>query len=88
MKRTSEDAFEATLECISQLNMGPVELLATILRALNRIKAENLIARKRGVDLNEVSHDIKTLTDSITYVKNLLSHKTHFGVSYEPFQEP
>jgi hypothetical protein len=78
MKRTSEEAFEAMLESISRLDAGPVEILEAL-----KVGFQKLTKPYLGL-----SHDLETLTDSIVYIKTLLSEPQSIErLRYERFED-
>lgn len=81
-ERTSEDAFEATLECISSLHLTPLQLL----------KALKWGMLKTALGHPHISDDLKTIEDSTSYVKSVLSKPAELPesaerISYERIDE-
>lgn len=78
MKRTTENSFDAMLECISQLDCSPIEILLALKSHFDWRSYHYRILRKPDdeypeITREEISGNLKTLVDSIDYVKADLS---------------
>lgn len=95
MKRTSEDAFDATIECIARLECSPVEILEALRGHFERrISRYAINIRKDGFPIllgkDEILQNLKTLNNSIEYVTELLAEPeppTAKELSYDRFEE-
>lgn len=92
MKRTTEEAFDATLDCISRLECSPLEILVALHRHFERRLLAFGILKKQTDEYPEISKDeilrnLETLVDSIGYVKDsLLNPVQRKELSYDRFE--
>lgn len=93
MKRTSEDAFDATLDCICRLECSPLELLEVLkFHFERRLLNYNINTRREGfpvlIGKDVILRNIETLNNSMIFVKDLLSDPSpRKELSYDRFEE-